>query len=76
MLRKNKHFSKKFENNRCFDGERYRVKSAFTKSFSRIPDNFSNSFTRLKNLNEKLQNNDKLTLLPHPTIVENKKETS
>ena len=58
MSKKNKHFYKKLKNNRCFDGERYRVELAFTKSFRQIIDNFSNSFTCLKNLKGKLQNNN------------------
>ena len=60
MSKKNKYFHKKFENSLCFDGERYCVKLAFTKSFSQIPDNFSDSFTRLKDLKGKLQNNSEL----------------
>ena len=60
MSKRDKYFYKKFENNLCFDGERYLVKLAFTKSFSQIPDNFSNSFTLLENLKGKLQNIDKL----------------
>ena len=39
------------------DGER---QYSATESFSQIPDSFSNSFTRLKNLKVKLQNNDEL----------------
>ena len=60
MSKKDKHFYEKFENNLCFDGERYCVRLPFTESFSQIPDNFSNSFFRLKNLKVKLQNNDEL----------------
>ena len=60
MSKKDKHFYEKFENNLCFDGERYCVRLPFTESFSQIPDDFSNSFTRLKNLKVKLQNNDEL----------------
>ena len=60
MSKKDKHFYEKFENNLCFDGERYCVRLSFTESFSQIPDNFSNSFFRLKNLKVKLQNNDEL----------------
>ena len=60
MSKKDKHFYEKFENNLCFYGERYCVRLPFTESFSQIPDNFSNSFTRLKNLKVKLQNNDEL----------------
>ena len=60
MSKKDKHFYEKFENNLCFDGERYCVRLPFTESFSQIPDNFSNSFNRLKNLKVKLQNNDEL----------------
>ena len=60
MSKKDKHFYEKFENNLCFDGKRYYVMLPFTESFSQIPDNFSNSFTRSKNLKLKLQNNDEL----------------
>ena len=56
MSKRDKHFYEKFENNFCFDGERYCVRLPFTESFGQIPDNFSNSFTRLV----KLQNNDEL----------------
>ena len=55
-----KQFYEKFENNLCFDGERYCERLPFTESFSQIPDNISNSFFRLKNSNVKLQNNDEL----------------
>ena len=54
MSKKDKHFYEKFENNLCFDGERYCVTLPFTESFSQIPDNFSNSFFRLKKLKVKL----------------------
>ena len=60
MFQKGKHFYEKFENNLCFDGERYCVRLPFTESFSQITDNFSNSFTSLKNLKVKLQSNDEL----------------
>ena len=60
MSKKGKHFYKNFENNLYFDGERYCVRLPFTESFSQIPDNFSNSITRLKNLKVKLQNNNEL----------------
>ena len=60
MSKKDKSFYEKFENNLCFEGERYCVRLSFTESFSQIPDNFSNSFFRLKNLKVKLQNNDEL----------------
>ena len=60
MSKKGKHFYKSLENNLCFDDERYFVRLPFTESFSQIPDNFSNSFFRLKNLKVKLQNNDEL----------------
>ena len=60
ISQKDKHFYEKFENNPCVDGERNCVRLPFTESFSQIPDNFSNSFTRLKNLKVKLQNNDEL----------------
>ena len=60
MSKKDKHFYRKFENNLCFDGERYCVRLTFTESFSQIPDNFSNSFFRLKNLKVKLQKNDEI----------------
>ena len=60
MSKKVKHFYERIENNPCFDGERYCVRLPFTESFSQIPDDFSNSFTRLKNLKVKLQNNDEL----------------
>ena len=60
MSKKDKHFYEKFENNLCFHGERYCVTLPLTESFSQIPDNFSNSFTRLKSLKVKLQNNDEL----------------
>ena len=60
MFEKDKHFYEKFENNLCFDGERYCVRLPFTESFSQIPDNISNSFFRLKNLKVKLQSNDEL----------------
>ena len=60
MSKKDKHFYEKFENNLCFDGERYCVRLPFTESFSQIPDNFSNSFFRLKNLKVKLQKNDEI----------------
>ena len=48
MSKKDKQFYEKFQNNLCFDGERYCVRLPFTESFSQIPDNFSNSFFRLK----------------------------
>ena len=61
MSKKDKHFYEKFESDLCFHGERYcEARLPFTESFSQIPDNFSNSFTRLKNLKVKLQNNDEL----------------
>ena len=60
MFQKDKHFYEKFENNLCFDGERYCVRLPFTESFSQITNNFSNSFTSLKNLKVKLQSNDEL----------------
>ena len=60
MSKKGKHFYKNFENNLYFDGERYCVRLPFTESFSQIPDNFSNSITRLKNLKVKRQNKDEL----------------
>ena len=60
MSKKSKHFYKNLENNLCFDGERYFVRLPFTESFSQIPDNFSNSITRLKNLKIKRQNKDEL----------------
>ena len=58
MSKKDKHFYEKFENNLCFDGERYCVRLPFTESFSQIPDSFSNSFFRSKNLKRKLHKND------------------
>ena len=64
MSKKDKHFYEKFENNLCFDGERYYAMLPFTELFSQIPDNFSNSFTRSKNLKVKLQNNDELKESP------------
>ena len=60
MSKKDKHCYEKFGNNLCFDGERYYAMLPFTELFSQIPDNFSNSFTRSKNLKVKLQNNDEL----------------
>ena len=60
MSKKEKHIYWKFENNLCFDCERYCVRLSLTELFSQIPDNFSNSYTRLKNLKVKLQNNDEL----------------
>ena len=50
MSKMDKHFYEKFENNLCFDGERYSIRLPFTESFSQILDNFSNSFTCSKNL--------------------------
>ena len=60
MSKKGKHFYKNLENNLCLDGKRYFVRLPFTESFSQIPDIFSNSITRLKNLKVKLQNNNEL----------------
>ena len=60
MHNEDKYFYEKFENNLYFDGERYYVRLPVKESLSQIPDNFSNSFTRLKNLKVKLQNNDEL----------------
>ena len=54
ISKKDKHFYEKFENDLCFAGERYCARLPFTKSCSKIPDNFSNSFTHSKNLNVKL----------------------
>ena len=56
-------FNIKFSSdNLCLHGERYCIRLSFTYllSFRQIPDNFSNSFTRLKNLKVELQNNDEL----------------
>ena len=60
ISKKDKLFYEKFENNLCFDGERCCVRLPFTNSFSQIPDNFSNSFARLKSVKVKPQNNDEL----------------
>ena len=59
MSKNDKYFYEKFENNLCFNGERYCIRLPFTESFSQIQDNFSDYVTRLKNLKVKLQNNDK-----------------
>ena len=55
-----KDFYEKFKNKFCFDGEIYCVRLPFTESFSQIPENFSNSFTPLKKLKVKLQNNNEI----------------
>ena len=60
MSKKDKNFYEKFESNLSFDGERYCVRLPFTESLNQIPDNYSNSFFRSKNLKVKLQNNDEL----------------